>query len=133
MRHLIGGAGPSMMTPVLWSRLGGNGFFTTHMSGELCGLFEGTTIPASSHCRICFRIMGRASGGIGLSLCVIGPPPGLSCNSSQSSPRQVGGKMGSQLKSFSPSITMLIRSSLSLSLKERKSDDAMYPRVYSLD
>ena len=100
---------------------------TTAINGELCGLFEGTTIPASNHFLICFRMIGNASGGMGRSLCTIGPAPGLSSNSSQSSPRQHGGMLGSQLNVASPSMIRSTRSCCCFSENSCNSVDAKYP------
>ena len=97
-RHRSGAGAHAMISPVFGSRRGGNDFLTTATSGELCGLLEGTTMSASSHFLICRNSMGSASGGIGRSRGVMGPAPSFNFNSSQSSPRHVGGLFGSQLK-----------------------------------
>ena len=55
---------PATGSPVLGSRGGAKGFLSTINNGLECGDVEGSTIPASSHPRICSNIAGNANTGI---------------------------------------------------------------------
>ena len=71
--------------------------------------------------------MGSAGGGIGRSLCVIGPGPGFNFSSSQASPLQHGGILGSQLNVAPPSMIRSTESFCCAAVNVCNYDDAKYP------